>query len=123
MNDYEDINKLINYTLVFGDGRRYKILAGARIDRDYVLAASTSPPAEVTVFEVRMDNGKIEAGKYEGKNYDDIFQHLLEKASGLTECDETEETPSDTQERPVAQSITSVQRATSVKRTMSIDRI
>jgi len=133
MGNYEDIKKFVGYTLVFGDGRRYLVLSSDRIDRDYILGISTSPPAEVVVFEFSMDdNGKVEAGKYEGRNYDDICQHLWDKAlervlntgrnghnAGLTEYDETEETPTDMREHTVAQSITSLQRATSVVITTS----
>ena len=140
MGDYEYVNKLVGYTVKLDDGRKYLILSSDRIDRDYFLAASTSPPAEIVVFEANIDNdqikaGKIEAGKYEGRNYDDICQHLWDKVAervlntghkghnaDLTECDETEETPADTRECAVAQSITSLQRATSVEITTSMDK-
>ena len=125
MDNYEDIYNVIGKGLSFPDGRRYLITAGIRIDRDYLLAIPTTEESEITVLIASMnDNGQLLADIYKGKDYDDIYEVLWEKFTGiedndhnaeLTERGKTDKTPVDLQEHTEAQTIMSVQRTTLVK--------
>jgi len=128
MNDFDDKYNVIRKVISFPDGNRYLIVAGISIDHDYLLGIPTTEKGEMTVIIAGMDdNGGMLADIYKGKDYDDIYEVLWEKFTGiedndhnagLTESDKTENAAVDPQERPAAQTITSVQRTTSVKRTI-----
>lgn len=132
MDDFEDKYDAIGKVISFSNGNRYLIVAGISIDYDYLLGIPTTEKGEMTVFIAGMDdNGGMLADIYKGKDYDDIYEVLWEKFTGIedndhnagltesdkTENDKTENTPADPQDRPEAQTIMSLQRTTSVKRT------
>ena len=84
MDDDDFINKAIGRVIVHPDEGRYYIAAGVRIDHNYLLAISLTGSDEITVFIADMnDNGQLLADKYKGRNYDDIYDVLWDKFTGI----------------------------------------